>query len=167
MQPSFSTQVNKSSEQNFSACFAPSTRGISTVSVQPLTAILPFIASTEIMILSFPIAAASSFKKSSFKTDSPGCGFVFHAAEPIITFSAPRLTSSRARFTVRIPPPVRTFPRWRSDFKRWVFTVFPFASTFPSAASRSITATSPYMSNWLISASASSRCKTSSLPFLS
>ena len=39
---------------------------------------------------SLPIAAASSFKKSSLRTDSPATGALFHAAEPIITFSAIR-----------------------------------------------------------------------------
>ena len=164
IQPSFSTQVNNNSEQNFSACFAPSTKEISIVSVQPFTAIFPLIASTEIIILSLPIACTNSFKNSSLRTE-PFSGWEFQAAEPIITFSAPRLINSFARFTVRIPPPVRTFPLWRRLFNKGVFTVLPFASTFPKAASKSITATSPYKSNWEIRASASSRCKTSSFQF--
>ncbi len=157
MQPSFSTQVNKSSEQNFSACFAPSTKGISTVSVQPFTAIFPWIESTEIITRCLPIASQSSLKNSSFKKDSPSFGHSFQAAEPTITFSAPRLISSRAFFTLRIPPPTRTFPLRRICFKSSVFFVLPFSSVLRRAWSKSITATSPYLLKSEIKASASSR----------
>ena len=143
MHPSFSTHVKRSSEQYCSACLAPSINETSIVSVQPLTAILPLIASTEIMMRCLPIAFTSSSRNSVLRTVSPGLGSFFHALEPMITFSAPREISSLARFTVLTPPPVLTFPLRRRLFKRFVFTVFPFASTWPIAASRSITATSP------------------------
>ena len=167
IQPSFSTQVNKSSEQYFSASFAPSIRGISTVSVQPFTAILPLIASTEIMTRCLPIFSQSSFKNSSLRTDSPAFGFGFQAALPTITFSAPREINSRAFFTSRIPPPTRTFPRLSKDLSRAVFFVLPFSSVLRSAWSRSMIATSPYLSKSEIKESASSRFKTKSFPFLS
>ena len=165
MQPSFSTQVKRSSEQYSSASFAPSISGTSIVSVQPFTAIFPFKASTPIIMRCFPIAATSSSKNSVFKTSELFSGFFFQALEPIITFSAPREINSRARFTERTPPPVRTFPLRKRLFKSGVFTVSPFGFVFPIAASRSITATSPYLSNSFIRASASSRCRTSSFPF--
>ena len=165
IQPSFSTHVKSNSEAYFSASLAPSIRDTSIVSVQPRTAIFPFIASTEIIILCFPIAFSSASKKSVSKTDSPSIGFFFQAAEPIITFSAPKETNSLAFFISLMPPPTRTLPLRKIDFSNCVFAVFPLLSVFRKAASRSITATSPYLLKSAIKSLASSLCKTRSLPF--
>ena len=168
MQPSFSTHVNKSSSAYFSAAFAPSSREIPTVSVQPFTAIFPLIASTEIIIRSLPIAAVSSSRKAVLRISPFFCASALaHAEEPTMTFSAPSEISSFARLTERTPPPVRTFPLRKRLFNKAVFGVSPFSFMFPSAASRSITATSPYKSKSLIRASASVRSSIFSLPFFS
>ena len=172
MQPSFSTQVNKSSEQYFSASFAAFISGIPLVSFQPLIAIIPSIASTEMMILCFPIVSASSsrkalFKISPFARSSP----VAQAALPMMTFSAPSEISSFACFALRIPPPTLTLLLCKRDFRSSVFAVVtrPFASVsvLPIAASRSIIAVSPNLSKSLMSSSALSRSKIFSFPFLS
>ena len=165
MQPSFSTQVNKSSEQYFSAIFAPSIKETSIVSVQPFTAIFPFRASTPIIMRCFPIALTSSSRNSVFKTLLLSSGDFFQAEEPMITFSAPREISSFARLTEWIPPPVLTLPFLRRLFKSGVFIVSPFGFVWPIAASKSITATSPYLLNSFMRASASSLLRTSSFPF--
>ena len=83
----------------------------------------------------------------------------------MITFSAPNEINSLARFTERTPPPVRTFPLRRSFFNNGVFTVSPFGFVFPKAASKSITATSPYLLKSLIKESESSLSITGSFPF--
>ena len=164
--------MNKSSDANFSASFAPSISGIPIVSVQPFTAIIPLIESTEMITLCFPIVSTNSCKNSVLRIfPCARCSSVAQANEPIITFSAPREINSFACFTVLIPPPTRTFPFRKSDFKSSVFTVedFPFSSVwiFPSAASKSITAVSPYLLNSLIIWSAFVRSRTLSFPFLS
>ena len=131
----------RSSLAHCSACFAPSMSGIPAVSVHPFTAIIPLMASTEIITLCLPIALCSSDKKpvSSFPS--------FHAEEPIITFSAPSDISSLAFFTSRIPPPTRTEPFLRRLFNMGVLRVSPFCFPsliiLPKAASRSMTAVSP------------------------
>ena len=166
MHPSFSTQVNRSSLANSSAAFAPSTREMLAVSVHPLSAILPLIASTEIMTRCFPIASQSSLRNCVLRMGSFSVlRSAFHAAEPMMTFSAPSEISCRAFFTSRIPPPTLTLPLRSRDFSSSVFFVLPFSSVLRIAASRSMIATSPYVSNCAIRASASSRCNTRSLPF--
>ena len=52
------------------------------------------------------------------------------AADPMITFSAPREINSFAFFTSLMPPPTRTFPFRKSDFSNSVFAVVP--RCFPS-----------------------------------
>jgi len=167
IQPSFSTQVNSSSLAYFSASRAPSMSGMFAVSVQPFTAMLPLIASTEMITRCLPIAASSSSRNAVFKIDSPSFRDVFHAADPMMTFSAPREISSRAFFTSRMPPPTRTLPFLSKDFKSAVLAVLPFSSVWRSAASRSMMATSPYLLKSAMRLSASSRCSIKSLPFLS
>ncbi len=79
------------------------------------------------------------FTAAVFTEQAPsGDGGGRKAAEPTITFSAPRETSSFARFTSRMPPPTRTFPRRSSFFTIPEFTVMPGLLVFPRAASRSM-----------------------------
>ena len=176
MQPSFSTQVKSSSPAYFSAARAPSKSGMPLDCVQPFTLMMPSRASTAIIMRCLPIALTSSSKKSVFKTDCAPLPLLrlsdppAKAAEPMITFSAPKEINSFARFTVRMPPPARILPlrkRLASSAELGVCPLSGPSSVWVKAASKSITAVSPYILNSAAKESASVRESTGSFPFLS